>query len=167
MQVFASFNQGGSYTKVSEQKLVYTPYALFSETAGKLGGTLAITGGGTGATSLDEARVNLGIDKVDNTPDVAKPVSTATQAALDLKANSAEVAAGLALKANAADVAAALTAKADTGAIKTYVDNRLASGNFTSPQSSTATITDADATTKGKIQLAGDLGGTAAAPSVL
>jgi hypothetical protein len=167
MQVFASFDQGANYTKVSEQKLVYTPYALFSETAGKLGGTLAITGGGTGATSLADARVNLGIDKVDNTPDAVKPISAAVQAALDLKANSAEVAAGLALKANAADVTAALTAKADTGAIKTYVDNRLASGNFTSTQSSTtATITDADATTKGKIQLAGDLGGTAAAPTV-
>jgi hypothetical protein len=205
MQVFASFDQGASYTKVSEQKLVYTPYALFSETAGKLGGTLAITGGGTGATSLADARVNLGIDKVDNTPDVAKPVSTATQAALDLKANSAAVAAGLALKANttdvntalalkantadfnsalelkanttdvmaglalkanAVDITTALAAKADTGAIKAYVDNRLASGNFTSTQSSSATITDADATTKGKIQLAGDLGGTAAAPTV-
>jgi hypothetical protein len=39
---------------------------------------------------------------------------------------------------------------------KTYVDDKLAA----------ATIADADATTKGKIQLAGDLGGTAAAPTV-
>jgi hypothetical protein len=41
-------------------------------------------------------------------------------------------------------------------AVKTYVDTQIAS----------ATIADADATTKGKIQLAGDLAGTAAAPSV-
>ncbi len=39
---------------------------------------------------------------------------------------------------------------------KTYVDDKIAA----------ATIPDADATTKGKIQLAGDLGGTAAAPTV-
>jgi hypothetical protein len=41
-------------------------------------------------------------------------------------------------------------------AVKTYVDNQIAS----------ATIVDADATTKGKLQLAGDLGGTAVAPTV-
>ncbi|MDT8886131.1 hypothetical protein PQG44_00445 [Aquirufa sp. LEPPI-3A] len=41
-------------------------------------------------------------------------------------------------------------------AVKTYVDNQISS----------ATIVDADASTKGKIQLAGDLAGTAAAPTV-
>ena len=41
-------------------------------------------------------------------------------------------------------------------AVKTYVDSQISS----------ATIADADATTKGKIQLAGDLGGTAAVPTV-
>ena len=124
LQVHVSFDQGGTYTKVSDQKLTYNPYSLYAETASKLGGTLAITGGGTGATNLVEARVNLGIDKVDNTPDAAKPISAAMQAALDLKANKGDVPAA------------------------------------------TATITDADANTKGKIQLAGDLAGTADAPTV-
>jgi len=41
-------------------------------------------------------------------------------------------------------------------AVKTYVDTKVAA----------ATIADADASTKGKIQLAGDLAGTAAAPTV-
>ena len=41
-------------------------------------------------------------------------------------------------------------------AVKTYVDNQITS----------ATIPDADASTKGKLQLAGDLAGTAAAPTV-
>ena len=41
-------------------------------------------------------------------------------------------------------------------AVKTYVDAQVAS----------ATIVDADATTKGKIQLTGDLGGTASSPTV-
>ncbi len=42
-------------------------------------------------------------------------------------------------------------------AVKAYVDSQIAS----------STIVDADATTKGKIQLAGDLSGTAAAPTVV
>jgi len=169
LQVHVSFNQGGSYLKVSEQKLTYSPYTLFAETAGKLGGVLGIVGGGTGATTVVDARLNLGLDQVNNTSDAAKPVSTATQSALDLKANAADVNAGLALKANTTDVTAALAlkanttdmtaalaAKADTGSIKSYVLTQVAE----------ATIADADASTKGKIQLAGDLAGTAAAPTV-
>ncbi|MHA8083668.1 beta strand repeat-containing protein [Aquirufa sp. A-Brett2-15D] len=191
LQVHVSFNQGGSYLKVSEQKLSYSPYTLFAETAGKLGGVLGIAGGGTGATTVADARLNLGLDQVNNTSDAAKPVSTATQAALELKAN-------------LADITAALVAKADTEDIKAYVDSKIVSSNFTSSNQSSstttistaalalkantadvtlalsakadtayvltkvaaATIVDADANTKGKIQLAGDLAGTAAAPTI-
>ena len=169
MQVFVSFNQGASYTKVSDQKLNYNPYALYAETAGKLGSVLSIAGGGTGATTAADARVNLGLGIVDNTSDAAKPISTATKAALDLKANTSDinaalalkantsdVNAALALKANTSDVTAALAAKADTGTIKTFVVTQVAA----------ATIADADASTKGKIQLAGDLAGTADTPTV-
>ena len=169
LYVYASFDQGGSYTKISEQKLTYSPYTLFAETAGKLGATLPISGGGTGATTAADARLNLGLDQVNNTSDAAKPVSTATQTALNLKANAADVTSGLALKANTADVntglalkanttdmTAALAAKADTGTIKSFVLTQVAA----------ATIADTDASTKGKIQLAGDLAGTADAPTV-
>ncbi len=156
LYVYASFDQGASYTKISEQKLTYSPYTLFAETAGKLGGVLGIAGGGTGATTVADARLNLGLDQVNNTSDAAKPVSTATQTALNLKANAADVTSGLALKANTADMTAALAAKADTGTIKTFVVTQVAAAN----------IPDADATTKGKIQLAGDLAGTAAVPTV-
>lgn len=182
LYVYASFDQGGSYTKISEQKLTYSPYTLFAETAGKLGATLSISGGGTGATTAADARANLGLEQVNNTSDAAKPVSTATQTALNLKANVTDVTSGLALKANTADVnaalalkattadvnvglalkanttdmTAALAAKADTGTIKSFVLTQVAA----------ATIADTDASTKGKIQLAGDLGGTADAPTV-
>jgi hypothetical protein len=119
LQVFVSFNNGGSYTKVSDQKLTYTPYALFSETAGKLGGTLGIAGGGTGAITAVGARANLGLGNVDNTSDAAKPISTATQAALDLKANAADVNAALALKATVAALQAHMAITADTTMLAT------------------------------------------------
>ena len=131
MQVWVSFDNGGTYTKVSEQVLTYSPYSLYAETtgtAGKLSGTLTIGEGGTGAKTAGNARTNLGLGNVDNTSDANKPVSIATQNALDAKANE----------------------------LTTYVNNQVAA----------ATIPDADAANKGKIQLAGDLAGTAAAPTV-
>ena len=200
LHVLVSFDQGGTYTKVSEQQLTYNPYAIYAETASKLSETLSIAGGGTGATTAAAARTNLGLGNVDNTADAAKPISTATQAALDTKANADEVNTALATKANAAEVNTALATKANAAevntalatkanasdvttslglkedvsnkantplgtstslyptqnAVKTYVDAQIAS----------ATIPDADASNKGKIQLAGDLAGTAAAPTV-
>ncbi|MHA8067553.1 hypothetical protein V7S76_12845, partial [Aquirufa sp. ROCK2-A2] len=82
---------------------------------------------------------------------------------------------GLAAKANISDVNTSLSSKEDVSnkstatalgtsdvfypsqkAVKIYVDSQIAS----------ATIADADASTKGKIQLAGDLAGTAASPTV-
>lgn len=113
LQVFVSFDQGGSYTLVSDQKLSYNPYSLFAETAGKLGGTLPISSGGTGATTAADARANLGLDQVNNTSDAAKPVSTAMQEALDLKANRAYITAMLAAKADTSSVGS-LALKLDT-----------------------------------------------------
>ncbi|MCZ2485086.1 beta strand repeat-containing protein [Aquirufa antheringensis] len=119
LQVFVSFNDGASFTKVSDQKLTYTPYSLYAETAGKLGSTLAIAGGGTGATTAVGARANLGLGNVDNTADADKPISTATQAALNLKANVADVNAALDLKASAAMLAAHMAITVDTSMLAT------------------------------------------------
>jgi hypothetical protein len=119
LQVFVSFNNGASYTKVSDQKLSYSPYALFAETAGKLGSTLGIAGGGTGATTAVAARANLGLGNVDNTADADKPISTATQAALNLKANVADVNAALALKATVSALEAHMAVTADTTMLAT------------------------------------------------
>jgi len=56
-------------------------------TAANVTGTVAIANGGTGATSAAAAKTNLSLNNVDNTSDANKPVSTAQQAALDLKAS--------------------------------------------------------------------------------
>lgn len=62
--------------------------------------------GRSGAVTL--AKGDVGLSNVDNTTDVAKPVSTATQNALNQKANASDLTAvqnSLALKANASDLA--------------------------------------------------------------
>ncbi|MCX6300439.1 MAG: hypothetical protein NTY72_15265, partial [Bacteroidetes bacterium] len=149
----------------------------------------------------------VGLGNVDNTSDAAKPISTATQTALNLKANTTDVTTSLALKANinnptftglvigidktmvglgntdnTSDIAKPISSATQTvlnlkeneankstittlgtsdvlfptqNAVKTYVDVAISSAT-----------PEANATTKGKIQLAGDLGGTAAAPTV-
>jgi hypothetical protein len=109
-----------------------------------------------------------------NTALATKANANEVNTALATKANAAEVTSALATKANASDVSASLALKEDVSnkantplgssttlyptqnAVKTYVDAQIAS----------ATLPDANSITKGKIQLAGDLGGTAAAPTV-
>ena len=61
----------------------------------------------------------VGLANADNTSDLDKPISTATQAALDLKANAADVTTSLALKANTADVNTALALKANEADVTT------------------------------------------------
>jgi hypothetical protein len=56
----------------------------------------------------------VGLANVDNTTDLNKPISIATQTALDLKANAVDVTTALNLKANATDVNTALALKANT-----------------------------------------------------
>ena len=151
-----------NFEEISKQTLATAPFALHAITADTITGIAAIANGGTGASTVNGAKLNLGLSNVDNTSDLNKPISIATQAALNVKVNAADVAASLALKENAANKSTITTLGTSDimfptqNAVKTYVDSSIAS----------ATIADADATTKGKIQLAGDLAGSAAAPTV-
>ena len=92
---------------------------------------------------------DIGLGNVDNTSDVNKPVSTAQQTALNSKENLSNKSIDTAL--GNSDVL-----YPSQNATKTYVDNKF----------NMVAVSDATATTKGIIKLAGDLGGTANSPSV-
>lgn len=101
----------------------------------------------TGTVSgIDKTMVGLG--NVDNTSDLSKPISTATQGALDLKEDTAN-------KSTATTLGTSDVLFPTQNAVKTYVDTQV-----------TNATPDASTTVKGKVQLAGDLTGTAAAPTV-
>jgi hypothetical protein len=53
--------------------------------AANVSGIVDIVNGGTGASTVDGARANLGIANVDDTRDLLKPISMATQVGLDNK----------------------------------------------------------------------------------
>ncbi|MEK0422422.1 MAG: hypothetical protein RLZ95_332, partial [Bacteroidota bacterium] len=128
-------------------------------------GVVAVANGGTGGTTSIDARMNLGIGNIDNTSDANKPVSTAQQTALDLKANLASPTfTGLpVLPTGTTGVTQSLNDNSTKLATTAYVANALAdaSGSITN------SVADATTTSKGKILLAGDLGGNASSPIVL
>jgi hypothetical protein len=119
--------------------------------ANKVNTTVTVNGQAlSGNITLTKSDIALG--NVDNTADLSKPISTSAQTALDLKAPL---------------VSPALTGTptAPTAAVNTN-NTEIATTAFVTTAVAAATIADADATTKGKIQLAGDLTGTAAAPLI-
>lgn len=59
----------------------------FNGTTVETNGVRTLVGGGTGAATAAAARANLGLGDVNNTSDANKPISTATQTALDGKAS--------------------------------------------------------------------------------
>ena len=137
------------FLELTNQPMASVPFANASITAGNVSGVVALLNGGTGATTVAGARANLSINNVDNTSDANKPISTATQIALDTKET-------LANKSNSTTLGTSDVLFPTQNAVKTYVDTQVTS----------TSIADATTTVKGKIQLAGDLGGTAGAPTV-
>jgi hypothetical protein len=138
-----------NFIEVSEQFFSAVPFAYASKVAETVSGIVPIVNGGTGAATVAGAKTNLGLNNVDNTSDLNKPVSTATQTALNAKENAAN-------KSNSTSLGTSDVLFPTQNAVKVYVDTQMAN----------TTVPDASITTKGKIQLAGDLGGTADAPTV-
>lgn len=83
-----SLDQSGScynFYEISNQLLTYVPFSLSANSATNVSGIVGIAHGGTNATTVVGAKTNLQLQNVDNTSDINKPVSTATQTALDSK----------------------------------------------------------------------------------
>lgn len=141
-----------NFIEISNQKFASVPFAFASKVAETVSGIVPIVNGGTGAATVAGAKTNLGLNNVDNTSDLNKPVSTATQTALDAKAPLASP--------GFTGIPTAPTAAAGTST------TQIATTAFVNAALATAGSPDATATQKGRIQLAGDLGGTADAPRV-
>lgn len=94
-----------------------------SVNASNVTGTVAVANGGTGGTTPEQARKNLGLDKVSNVPDSEKPISNATQTALNDKED----------KVNKVSSITSGTADSENKnypsalAVKTYVDSQVQS----------------------------------------
>ncbi len=108
-----------------------TDSKIISLSASKLTGTVAIANGGTGANTAAAAKTNLALNNVDNTSDVNKPISTLTQAALDLKENTAN-------KSVTTTLGTSDVLFPTQNAVKTYVDAAIATTAIAD-----ASITDA------------------------
>lgn len=74
-----------NFLEISNQLFTSVPYAFAADSAENVTGVVPILHGGTGATTVLGAKTNLGLENVDNTRDINKPISIATQAALNLK----------------------------------------------------------------------------------
>lgn len=141
-----------NFIEITNQKFASVPFAFASKVAENVSGIVPIINGGTGAATAAGARTNLGLNNVDNTSDLNKPVSTATQTALDVKATLASP--------GFTGIPTAPTAAAGTNT------TQIATTAFVNAALATTASPDATATQKGRIQLAGDLGGTADTPTV-
>jgi hypothetical protein len=148
--------------------------ATTATTAGTVTGTVLVANGGTGITSYTagnfikaanattlqqitpaEVKQDLGLNLVNNTTDADKPISTATQNGLDTKEDKVN-------KSTDGTFATNSDEKYPTEkATKTYVDAKVNSVVIDA-----GGVPDATSAILGKVQLAGDLGGIASAPTV-
>lgn len=78
---------GTNFALLGTSRLQAVPFAYYANgvDAENIQGTLPVAKGGTGVGSITALKTSLGIDQVNNTADANKPISTATQAALDTK----------------------------------------------------------------------------------
>lgn len=149
-----------NYTEISNQILNYTPYSFYALNADLKDGYVTTAKLADGlvtdpkvAMGINPSKVGLG--NVNNTSDANKPVSTATQTALDLKANATAVQTALNLKEDVSNKSAAIgLGNSDQlyptqKAVKAYVDAQtaaagVADNSITSTKIANGTIVNAD-----------------------
>ena len=124
-------NAGTSYVAMGTSRLQAVPFAFYAYgvDASNIKGVLPVGSGGTGVASISDLKTSLGVDQINNTSDTSKPISTATQAALNTKANDADVTSSLATKANASDVTTSLATKVDK-----VTDKGLSTNDYTTAE---------------------------------
>ena len=83
---------GNNFITMGTTQFQYVAYAQFAKSvdAENIVGIVPVTLGGTGVNSLTGLKTALTLNNVNNTTDLAKPISTLTQTALDLKLNAAD-----------------------------------------------------------------------------
>jgi hypothetical protein len=114
---------GSSFAAMGTTRLQSVPFAYYANgvNADNVDGVLSASKGGTGVASITALKTALGVDQVNNTSDLAKPISTATQAALDTKVSTATFSTTVSAKANVADLA--LKANASDVALKAPLES--------------------------------------------
>lgn len=110
-------NSCSNFEEISSSPLTSSPFSFSSTTANNVTGIVAIANGGTGANTIQGALNNLSLGNVDNTSDLNKPISIATQNQL----NSKEDIANKSIDINLDSVSD--SKYPSVKAVKTYVDN--------------------------------------------
>jgi hypothetical protein len=92
---------GTSFVAMGTTRLQAVPFAYYANgvNADNVDGVLSTSKGGTGVASISALKSALAIDQINNTSDLAKPISTATQAALDTKVSTSTFSTTVAAKA--------------------------------------------------------------------
>ncbi len=77
---------GNNFITMGTTQFQYVAYAQFAKSvdAENIVGILPVSKGGTGLSTITELKSALALDKINNTADADKPISTKTQTALDL-----------------------------------------------------------------------------------
>ena len=114
-----SFGLCTNFIEISNQFFTAVPYSFNAFRADNVTGIVQIQNGGTGANSVIGAKTNLGLENVDNTRDINKPISIATQAALNLKEDLSNK------STNVSTDAASNTKYPSVKAVKDYVETNI------------------------------------------
>jgi hypothetical protein len=83
---------GSTFILMGTTQFQYVPYAQFAKNieAENIIGIIPVALGGTGVNSLVNLKLAMGLDKLNNTSDLSKPINNLTQNALDLKLNAVD-----------------------------------------------------------------------------